>query len=475
MKPLQIVITGGGPSATFFLARALMAVQSGLLKAESITILDPRVPSWGGTPHSTRSTSLRVNMRLNLHNFPGNHIGFEAFLAQIGATAFDPPLRADLGLYTRHVAENTIAQLRSLGCNVRQVPFAATAVHPIGNAPGYVVRDADGGTWPGTHVILATGHQSPSLPAAFATVDPAKVSYYDGGTSFATRISPNDRVLVIGTGPGAIDVARCLVEEHGVETTVNLRSRQGLLSAVQTPDPVPEVLVQEVATILAGLERSRIAPTLELLATSLAPLMRRVDARWELAHFIGHATSVDPLAQLSEDIAAAEQGGPAYRQVVEAIGSHASRIWRWLGPVQQERFMKERDGIFQRLYYVKRHAQLAGTAIWLRDRMVEGRVTVGSTTTSLPEFDRLVVATGPEYRVARTTNPLIRQMLASALARPSRTPSGHELGGLWTRDFQLATAPGIFAMGSLARGEDFAVHGYPSLDKHAKAIVAQLR
>ncbi len=411
-------------------------------------------------------------MRLSLHSVPGQ-VGFEAYLSQIGASQFDPPLRSDLGRYTSHVAENAIAQLRKLGCKVHRVLASAVAVHPIGNVPGYVVRDANGGSWPATHVILATGHQPPSLPAAFAKVDPARISFYTGDTAFANRIAPNDKVLVIGTGPGGIDVARHLLQEHGVAGPIHIRSRHGLLSAVQTPDPVAPELVREVGAILTGLERSGVSPTLELLGAKLLPLLQRASPGWNFQEFVERATSVDPLVQLNQDIAEAAEGGPAWRMVVEAVGSHATRIWKWLGPVQQERFMTEQNGQFQRLYYTKRHAMLAGSARWLADRLAEGSVTVGSTSAGLPAYDKIVIATGPEYRISKTTNPVIRQMLDSGLARPCHAPSG-ELGGLWTQDCQLRTAPGIFAMGSVLRSEFYAVHGYPALDLHARIILAQL-
>lgn len=54
-------------------------------------------------------------------------------------------------------------------------------------------------------------------------------------------------------------------------------------------------------------------------------------------------------------------------------------------------------------------------------------------------------------------------------------PRGHrsQAGGLRTHGFQLTESPGVWAMGALVRGEDFAIHGYPSLAQHAHMIVEQ--
>jgi uncharacterized NAD(P)/FAD-binding protein YdhS len=222
------------------------------------------------------------------------------------------------------------------------------------------------------------------------------------------------------------------------------------------------------------LERSGEPASLELLAERLGHMLRGEHRGFSLARLVREARTADPLTRLREDIAEAESGGPAWRLALEAIGAHAPRIWRWLGPLQQERFLREEDGLWQRLYYVKRHAQQRGTAVWLRERMEEGRITVGSARDgNLPAYDRIVVATGPEYHALRNSNPLIRQMLRDGLAQSCAAPSGYELGGLWTRNLQLANSPGIWAMGSLVRGEEFAVHGYPSLERHARIIAAQ--
>ena len=89
------------------------------------------------------------------------------------------------------------------------------------------------------------------------------------------------------------------------------------------------------------------------------------------------------------------------------------------------------------------------------------------------QYRWIVLATGTEYCVTRSENPLIRQLLETGLARPCFA-GDLEIGGLETTNLQLNGLPDVFAMGALVRGEDFAVHSFPALVRHAKSIVKTL-
>jgi hypothetical protein len=180
--------------------------------------------------------------------------------------------------------------------------------------------------------------------------------------------------------------------------------------------------------------------------------------------------SADPLVQLSIEIDNARSDGSAWRLALEAIGRHAPAIWRLFPEYEKATFAKS-DWL--RLYYVKRHAMQMGTALWLQKMIKSKRIVVGLPPPGA--FDRLVVATGPEYRSSQTTNPLIRAVIDSGIGRPCFAADGTELGGLKTANLQLVGARGIWAMGALVRGEEFAVHSYPALARHARIIVGQLK
>ena len=454
-----IIVAGAGPAAVHLLAELANASAAPPL---SIALLDPRCPPEGGTPHSDPSPSLRVNMRNELHDIPlPGHPSFAEYLRAAGVAYDEPPPRYALGQYTASVARLACAKLRERGCSIVRVPERALSAQAEGG--GYRVRYGSGTVF-GARLVLATRNEPPSLPAG---IPPGPhVSYYTGDGSFADGIGPSEQVGVIGTGPGAMDVARYLLEDRGHRSPIVLYSRQGLLSAVQTPRPVERRLQKTVGALVTELEERAGPVSLEALAAQFEPLLRREDASFRFSALLERS---EPVAQLRRDLEEAAQGGPAWRMVLEAIGAFAPRLWRRMGPGEQERFMTNQ--LWLRLYYVKRHAMQSQTARWLLEQMERGRVRV---STSRPAGDRLVVATGPEYRVSRTTNPLVGQMVEARLAEAYRNgPDGFEIGGLRTRGFQLVGAPGVWAMGALLRGEDFAVHGYPSLARHAKAIVAQ--
>jgi uncharacterized NAD(P)/FAD-binding protein YdhS len=113
------------------------------------------------------------------------------------------------------------------------------------------------------------------------------------------------------------------------------------------------------------------------------------------------------------------------------------------------------------------------TAEWLEKRLTDGRVIISSTATEVPSHTRIVVATGLEYRLTKSHNPLLRYLLNSGQARPSMA-GATELGGFAMTNFQIDNLPGVFGMGALARGQYFAVHSFPALAAHAKAIVDQI-
>jgi uncharacterized NAD(P)/FAD-binding protein YdhS len=114
------------------------------------------------------------------------------------------------------------------------------------------------------------------------------------------------------------------------------------------------------------------------------------------------------------------------------------------------------------------------TAEWLERQLTSGRVTLISNQSVCPFHSRIVVATGPEFRVTKSRNPLLRYLLDSGQARPDMA-GNTELGGLAMTNFQIDGLPRVFGMGALARGQSFAVHSFPALVGHAKAIVDQLQ
>jgi uncharacterized NAD(P)/FAD-binding protein YdhS len=483
-----ILVAGGGPAAIHLLAAVAQASENRKIDVGEVVLVDPALHPEGGSPHSDPSPALRVNMRTELHDISGQ-IRFKQFLAEFGGAETEPPLRADLGRYCAHVKQAAVKKLERKGIGVRSVRDEVVGLE--GNAvDGFQFRCRSGRTERGWRVVLATGNPPPKLPANVKVEESAawRVSCYNGSTEFARLIRPEDAVVVVGTGPSGIDIARHLIEVEGHQAPITLVSRTGTLSAVQLEGTAPQSLRDELRDTLAHLRGGKIT-RLEMLKV-FEPIFADFDPNFDLGALAG--TPPDALADLEQKIEEAAKDEPRWRLAVDVFGQLAPEIWGAMDEFARIQFASNSGMV--RAYYTNRHAMQAATARWQVSVMKTGQVRVGAigeggievgeggvccTATLLPggeanlKAGHLVVATGPEYRLSVSQNPLIRQMLDEGLAEPYRL-GNLEIGGFRTQGLELAGLPGVFAMGALVRGEYYAVHSFPALGRHAKTIVDTL-
>ncbi len=308
------------------------------------------------------------------------------------------------------------------------------------------------------------------------------VSFYDGSLSFADKIKSGSRIGIVGIGPGGVDSARYCAECLEPAKPVDLFSRNGRLSKVQTINSPDTSFDAKIEAIVLVLEASR-PVRLQKVAALFAPVFKKADPLFDYKKVTRHRRNV--LAALLDDIQAALANGPPYRHVLEAIGARAPRIWRCLSPESKELFRKR----YLRLYYVFRHAMPIEAARWLARNLEDGTVRVSRLLKPIaitPEglvavigrlpgghtlrtYDHIVIATGPEWDLKKGGGKLIQQLLRDGLA------TADPMGGFTTSNFELSLSPGLFAMGGNVRGEDFAVHSLPALVRHAKGIETTIR
>jgi uncharacterized NAD(P)/FAD-binding protein YdhS len=307
---------------------------------------------------------------------------------------------------------------------------------------------------------------------------PDYMSVYDGSLRFADRLDRGARIVIVGTGPGAIDCARYCVERDLSPFQIDLISSHGWLSRVQTknlPDAAYEAPVENVVRRFERVGRVSLAEA----AAAFLPVFTAADPTFD---FVRLAMAVeDPLETLRLDVEQARRDRPQYRHVLEAIGTRMPRIWRCLSDADQELF----DKTHKRLYYTFRHAMPIETGEWLIARLEAGALRIAREpvwtareTDMLAEaffmpggrqqvrYEHVVVATGPQWDLCESATPLQEHLLRSGLAKK------HKRGGFETVNFELANSPNIFGMGGQVRGEDFAVHSLPALVRHAAAIEA---
>jgi uncharacterized NAD(P)/FAD-binding protein YdhS len=480
----DVVVVGGGPSATHLLNSI---DQSPDMLPMSILILDSAVHPEGGTPHADSSTALRVNMAESKHDFAGQ-MSFAEFREMFGGD-HKPALRADLARYCFHVKDNVVRSLIRKGFQIaskRQRAISLTREHSEKRGRWKLTLQ-NGEQITAQNVILATGHNRPSLPPNVRPVDgiTERISYYDGRASFAKDLASDDRVLILGTGPGATDAARIAIEDVGVDATIFLASTHGMISAVQcTEPPSPEILgdVEDYVRVIENGEPL----SLPQLSNGLHQIFARHAPGFDYSAV--KKTPPDALLALVRCMGEAQENMPA-RETLEAIGAAAPRIWRRLTEDAKAEFLRDH----KRIYMVNRHAMPRPTAMWLAARLAENRMHIAQTLAPIEvssdavlarlrllpggekemTFDRLVVATGPEYLLSRCQSPLIRQVLQTGLARTASI-GGREVGGFLTKDFELVGMEGVYAMGSLVYGEDLAIHSFPALTRHGRLIAGRV-
>jgi uncharacterized NAD(P)/FAD-binding protein YdhS len=251
---------------------------------------------------------------------------------------------------------------------------------------------------------------------------------------------------------------------------------------VQTINPPLVGYADAVESAVREFEEAGVV-SLAHASSVLARLFANADPTFDYTEIT--APPADALMALEEDIRLARLDQPLYRHVLEAVGARMPRIWRCLAPADKAVFSEE----YLRLYYVFRHAMPIEAAEWLAGNLREGRIRVGRLARRVAadrqpmeaqvqfglagletvSYDHLVLATGPEWNVTKVETGLIPQLLRDGIASPD------PMGGFATRDFELAAAPNVFALGGNVRGEDFAVHSLPALVRHAKAIEGTIR
>jgi uncharacterized NAD(P)/FAD-binding protein YdhS len=147
--------------------------------------------------------------------------------------------------------------------------------------------------------------------------------------------------------------------------------------------------------------------------------------------------------------------------------------------------MKSYEGTWR----VYRHAIPLGTAKWMREMLQSGQLRIGRLIDlqagmgqvyaaihyrpggrEEARFDRLVDATGPNYFVETSRNPLVMNILKNRFA------AAHPFGG-FVVDVDTLRLQGhecAFVLGALTRGEVFYTNAFPPIIDQARRIVVQI-
>jgi uncharacterized NAD(P)/FAD-binding protein YdhS len=463
-----IAIIGGGASGTLA-ATCLLRQAAAASSPLRILLLDRHGRHGTGRAYSTTHPGHLLNSPAAAMSAVAGDLGHLTRWAAAAGIEHNGFLsRRDYGRYLRDV----LAEAERAARPVADLDFISSEVLSIERADRQRplrLHLSSGGRIDADTAILATGSLPPALPCAAPSgarylADP----WAPGALSAAGDGSP---VIVLGTGLTMIDVAIAVTDAHP-DTVVHAISRHALLPREHRHPPK------------SGL------PCIQ--ATAL------------------HAADVPALAQAPLAVAARESGGPIrlaslirqfraavdehpgdWRDIVDALRPQIPHLWQQLPAEDRSLFLRR----FARYWEVHRHRMSPATASRIAELRATGRLSMlrGRLVSVSDEPDGVrarvdqdgaptdlragwfINGTGAATDVASTSDPLLRSLLDSGLARPDPLRLGVDANAAGAV-VDASGTPGnaIFTLGPTLRGTRYETTAIPEIRDQAAALASHL-
>jgi uncharacterized NAD(P)/FAD-binding protein YdhS len=417
---MKIAIVGAGYSGTMAAVEAARA-----MPGAEVTLVEKRGRFAAGAAYSTQSASHLLNVRargMSAFADDPDHFVRWAEAEGLGGPDTFVPRRA----YRRYL-EGVLA-----GAAVTRVTGEAAAA-----ADGALAL-ADGRRLAFDALILAGGNYGGRLPARLdvpAVDDPWSA---EGLAAIAGLARQEKDLLLVGTGLTMVDVALSLVDA-GFEGRMVAVSRRGLLPRAHEEPASPPFAMASPAR-LGALVRS----------------VRGAEGPW--------------------------------RAAVDSLRPHTQALWRGLSLAEKKRFLRH----LRPWWDVHRHRIAPPVARRIAALVEAGRLAVlagrirggtgGAVTVAVRgggergfEVAAAVNCTGPEGAIARVEDPLVRQLLASGLARPDALGIGFDVDA----ENRLVGADGepsrgLYAVGPLTRGALWEIVAVPDIRGQVRDLARTL-
>lgn len=426
---VRVGIVGGGASGT--VVAALLLRESSV--PVDVTVFEPREALGEGVAYATGDERHLLNVPARGMSALVDHPDHFRAWADVEPTAFVP--RRRYAEYLRSVLADAVAaatpgsELTHVRERVTNLGFTPTPWVVTENDT-YVAVD---------HLVLALGNDAPAVPEALSAGLPSNRLVADPWAPDALDVvRPADRVLLVGTGLTAVDVAISLCSNvRGVR--VDAVSRHGLLPATHANpwQPAPA------------------APDWDLERTSPRDVLRHVRAF-----------------------------GADWRGALDSLRPITARLWQsW-----DDRTRADAVRRLGRFWDVHRHRMAPSIASVLDRLMRSGRLTVHAASLQSAistargvdvllscgdwlQADRIVVCTGPTGRADR--DPLGRLLLARGQAQEGPLGLGllvdPQTGHLLDADGQCV--PNVTTVGPPRRGVLWESTAMPEIRVQAAGIV----
>ncbi|MEA3003813.1 MAG: hypothetical protein QOH81_2601 [Sphingomonadales bacterium] len=422
---MRVAIVGGGFSGT------MMAVELVRLGRSEIVLIERRMRPAAGMAYSTDEAAHLLNVRAdNMSAFADAPDHFARWAVARGVGRPDGFVRRRD--YRRYLEEQLALAERSGKLQLVRDTAAGIAA----DADGIVISLASGGRIGADQAVLAGGNYPGRLPAALGLPDDRLVHdpWSADGVAAVKRLAAGavGDLLLLGTGLTMVDTALTLVDA-GFAGRLLALSRRGL---------VPHTYREQGSAPLAWQPPAR-----------LGELTREIRRR------------------------SAEAG---WRPVVDGLRSHSIKLWRGFTDAEKSRFLRHARPWWD----VHRHRiapEVGGRIARLRE---EGRLEVVAGRIAAAEEGRLTIArrgggtiarevaaaincTGPAGEIGRVDDPLIRQLLASGLARPDALGLGLEVDAA---SRVAGPAEGLYAIGPLTRGAFWEIVAVPDIRRQVRDV-----
>ena len=343
------------------------------------------------------------------------------------------------GLYLSAIWRHTQEIAAQKNMVIKLVPSRAVAIQS-GDVPA--ILTARGDAIAVDRIVLATGHEP--TPILTHIQSPFVIQNPWAADAFVGAEHWHAPVVLIGTGLTAIDVMLSL-RKAGYAGDVMMVSRRGWVPKTHA-DILPEIRItaEEIAA------HKTLQQLVHLLRTKI--------------HVVGD-----------------------WRAVVDALRPHTHTVWQRFTTREQRRFL----ALIAPLWNIHRHRMAPEIAARIEAQMASGGLHVmGNRRMEVTEEQgqlsvllhrdraplhlrpsRIINCTGLSLNLARSGNPLLRQLLADGMIEP------HANGLGMTADQHLRAwgrlHPNLYAMGSLLTGQLLESTAVPELRTQAATIAKQ--
>ena len=392
---------------------------------------------------------------------PRDPMQFLKFVRQVHpqADAEDFVPRSLYGDYLQEVldqAERSAPPHLTLRRVFGEVTAISRPATPGETAKPLVATLADGSAIAADRVVLALGNP-PSPLHAWARGLSSHPAYVHDPWRMPRSLRAQDSVLIVGSGLTMVDVALSLSLESGEVPMVRTISRHGLL-------PLGQTIFRPTAVQGSGEGLLSNASSIRRVFAATRALAREVDQR-----------------------------GGDWREVVTFVRHLAPELWRALPPGERRRFLRHAQSYWD----IHRHRLPAHMAQRIEDMRRSGRLRIyaGRIRQLVPEGDELRVvwrrrgrdenesfavnvvinATGPDYAIKRSSDPLVRSLQAQGLVSADDLDLGLRTGP----NGACLSAEGVpsrelFYLGPMLRADHWEATAAPELGAHAERLARHL-